>query len=34
MPSLRVEMRYLDEGKWRFEESRYDRIDRIESERR
>ena len=34
MPSLRIEMRYLDGGKWRFEESKYDRTGRIESERR
>jgi hypothetical protein len=30
----RVEMPCLGEGKWRFEESRYDQIDRIGSETR
>jgi hypothetical protein len=30
----RVVTRCLGEGKWRFEESRYDRIDTIGSERR
>jgi hypothetical protein len=34
MPSPKVEMQYPDEGKWRSEELRYDRIDRIASERR
>jgi hypothetical protein len=34
MLSLRAEMRYPDEGRWRSEESKYDRIDRIASERR
>jgi len=28
MPRLRVEMQYLDEGRWRSEELRYDRIGR------
>jgi len=34
MPRLRVEMRCLDGGKWRFAESRYGRIGKIVSERR
>ena len=34
MPRPMVEMRYLDEGKWRFEELMCDRIGRIVSERR
>lgn len=33
-PKLKAEMRYLDEEKWSFEESKHDRIGRIESERR